>query len=440
MYIQIGSTNYTKLKNISFNPEVDITSDSIPLDEFSLDIETTADISSSLMGDDVKLYDDRGNLWAAYILTYADRVNADFVHIEAASPYYLLERVNYSPTIWTSPVSISTAIGQLVIPLARAGQGTLVRTIPYTIDSSLSGVTIQGYCPEQNGRERLQWILFAAGAYLQQSFTTNLQIKALGDSPTTIPPNKTFWKPSVTYKERVTSVIVSTYSFSEGTPAQGDEYVEVNGHTYIITASTQELVDSNAPQTALRNKIEIDGMYLINSSNADAILSRLALVHFARTEIDADVINNCEYNAGEMVYVQLDDSRGATGYIESADFSFGVQARSRLRIVGSSVVSLAKLIINYIYNGATVATKRHAYPLNYTFSVKNDFLDITNGTHRYIFIPDNEYCTGTMTADPTTKSENVSIALHWYGQEKLLHVVSVTDVDWDSEDKELEFG
>lgn len=428
MYVVIGSTTYTKLKNLSFAPQIDIVGDTIPINEFTVQIKTTDNIT---VGQWAALYDDLDNLWAYYWVMYSDRVDAQFVEIKAQSIIALLDRVNMDATIYTEDTQINTVVNAC-FTAAGISSG-------YNIDSGLLGHTIIGYFPEQTARERLQWVCFAVGAYVRQQGSQNVQIRELDQSTVTyIPIDKTFWKPSIEYKDYVTKITLTSYEFTQGTPSQGDDYVTVNDVDYIVTSQKYTLTNSNAPQTALPNEITVDGCYLINDDNADDIASRLAMLYFARTEIDADVINNNAYKPPMKVAVQLDESRGGLGYIESADFKFGKQARSSLKIVASEARSLQQLIINYTFNGAIVATKHYAFPVGYQYSILNPYIDISSGEHRYIYRPLTEYCTGTITSGTNTKEVACEIALHWYSEYQLLRIISVSDIEYDTDDNVLE--
>jgi hypothetical protein len=428
MHVTIGSTTYTEIKNLSFEPQIDITGDSVPINEFSVDIKTGNEIE---VGQYAYLYDDLNQLWAKFWITYADQKDSEFVEVIAQSPLTLLDRVILPPVMYLSATSISTALDAVFSALT--GFAT------YTLDSSLQSATVSGYCPEQNARERLQWICFACTAYVRQSFTDTIEIKALDESTVTdIPMNQTYWKPSVAYRDYVTSIELTQYAFVQGTPSQTDEYVTVDDVTYIRTDNTFELTNPDAPATASPNTIRIDDVYLVNIDNVSDIASRLALLYFARQEVSADVINNRTYEPSQKVSVQLDDERGAVGYIESADFNFGLQAKSTLKIVASVLRNLSNLVIKYMYQGIAIATRRYNFPEGYQYTISNPFFNKSSGTHRYIYRPVNEYATGTITAGDNVNEQQLEIALHWYGTEKVLHIISVSSMEFDSEDKVLE--
>ena len=430
MYVKIGTTNYTKLKNLSFMPQVDIVGDSIPINEFSVQIKTTDEIK---VGQWAYLYDDLNDLWAKYWIMFSDRVDASFIQIKAQSIVALLDRVYMDAAIYPSGVSAGTIIAAC---FTAAGVSS-----NYTVESSVSSASVTGYFPEQTARERLQWVCFATGAYVKQHSGQNVEIKKLDQSSLTyIPTSQTFWKPQIDYRDYVTKISITTYSFEAGTPDAGDQYVTVGDTNYIYTTQKITLTNGNAPETALPSEINIDGCYIMTDDNADDVASRLAMLYFARTEVSADIINNNEYYPPKRVGVHVDEGLGAVGYIESADFKFGLQARSTLKVVASETVPLAELVINYVFNGATVATRTYNFPVGYEYSILNPYVDVSSGEHRYVYRPLTEYCEGTMTSGVNTKTVQCELALHWYSEYQLLRIISVSDVEFDSGDATVVIG
>lgn len=430
MYITIDENTYREIRNLSFAPQVDITGDSMPVDEFNVDIKTTDKIA---VGQFANLYDDLDQIWAKFWIVFADEVDSGFVTIKAQSPIMLLDRYTL-PAIYYDGAAFFGALLLLIVNV----DGIVV---PYVPSSDLYNTTVTGYAPEQTARERLQWLLMAAGGKIEQSFDERILITPLDqETVTDIPIEKTYWKPDPQYSDYVTSIIVTSYSFEERTPTSDEEYVEVGDDTYVVSQTTFELENQDAPASAPPNPIVVDGMYLINEDNVADIASRLALMYFARTEVNADVINNREYKPSQKVTIQLDEERSATGYIETTDFSFGVQAKSNIKLVGCEVRELTLLRISYIYDHVVVAVKRYNFPVGYAYRVQNPFIDKSSGKHRYIYRPVNEYATGTIVAGVNTNDQDMETALHWYGDEKLLHVISVSDMEYDTEDKVLEIG
>ena len=106
MKIIIKNKTYTKIKNLSFSPEADISSTAIPINQFTADLYTEDDIE---VGVYAFLYDDNNNLWAKYWLVKSERVSKTVLRIEAQSILMLLDRFTL-PAKMYSNTSISTAI------------------------------------------------------------------------------------------------------------------------------------------------------------------------------------------------------------------------------------------------------------------------------------------------------------------------------------------
>lgn len=422
MYIQIGSKKYRELRNLRFSPQTDITGDSIPINGFTVDVRTGRDIT---VGKYVTLYDDLNQLWAKFWIVSANRLDEDFVQVEAKSSIYLLERVTLPAVIYTSATAITTALNEIF---------TAVPYVDYSISSAASAKTVQGYCPEQNGRERLQWICFACGLYVEQYFADRIYIKVLDQSSITeIPMDKTFWRPSVNYKDYVTAIIGTYYSFSAGTPQSGDDHVTVDGVDYIMTKTEITLSNPDVVETTPQNEVKVKNVTLLNINNVSQVLSRLSLIYFERIEVNADIINNLDYSPAQRVGITLDEKRGAVGYIESTSFTFGLQAKSDVRLVGCSLRDMYPLIIRYMNNGACIAIRRYFFPEGLLYEIENPYIDISTIAHRYVFRPVNQYATGEIEDEENIDEEDVELALHYYGDQRLLFIYSVSEVESDGE-------
>ena len=254
MYIKIGSTSYTEIRNLSFAPETDVSGSQVPVNQFSADIITDDVITA---GSGVKLYDDRDNLWADYWLTFAERVDKNTVQIVGQSYLTLLDRTTL-PAVMYSSKSVSTLLSEIM------------GSVSYTLDSSFSSATVTGFCPEQTARERLLWVCFVIGAYVKSFFNSKVEILPVDTTVTTIPSSVTYWKPAISYNDYVTAVKVVSYSYTQGTPANTDTWVTDGTNYYIQTQQVNTLSNPDAPASAPENVVTIEGVTLVNSSNVSA--------------------------------------------------------------------------------------------------------------------------------------------------------------------------
>lgn len=421
----ITYTDYTAIRNLSFAPQADLIAQSLPVNEFSCDIVTTDEIN---LGETAELYDDLDHLYASYWITYAERQDARTLRVTAKSLFTLMEQAGNLPAeMWTNKSAGDAILECVQAPGSRFGAANL------SIDSSFDTATLTGFVPEQNARERLLWILYAIGGWAKTAFNNVVEILPIDSTETLIPLDVTFWKPQVNFLDWVTSLSIKSYSFAQGTPQTTDEYVtDKNGVTYIVTATEVTLANTSAPAAAPENVIELDDVYLVNSSNVSAILTRLSTRYFKRVEVEADVINNADYAPGDKVTVYADENTLYSGFIERADFGFGVQARSRLKLTACENKPVAKLTILCVYDGTQIGKSEYTLPVGYAYSIQMLFIDWTMGGHRFIFRPTQAAVTGTMTAQGAEVEVEYAVALDLY--KGVLKIVSVDDVSTVTED------
>jgi len=420
MYVKIGTTEYTAIRNLSFAPETDVIGGTAAVNEFSVDIKTDDEI---VVGSRVSLYDDLDNLWAKYWVTYAEWLDDYTLHVIGQSAVKLLEYDMLDPVMYSGE------------PLANVLSLVLDRLDgEYSVDSSFDEVTITGFCPLQSARTRLQWVCLTIGAYLKNYFNDELEILPIDDTGDTIVPlSKTFWKPSVTYNEYVTAVRVFYYSYLQGTPQATDKWVEANGVYYVETATQVTLRNSNVPAIAPEHVVTVEGVTIVNQDNADDLLSHLAKYHFKRTEVDLDVIDNAEFMPGERVIVYTDEDEMAMGYVESLMFKFGVQARASMHLLAVDVKESAPLVISYEWNGVQVGQRKFTLPVEYEYTIENAFVCTWYAGHYYVFRPDDETVSGTIASGGNTVSQSVSVALDLF--EGTLHVAGVDEAVADTEEE-----
>lgn len=414
MRIRINSTNYYELKNLTFAPETDITNNALPINEVSADIITDDTIT---VGTSARLCDDISTApWLIGMVVYAERLQADTVSVRIQSWFRVLDATEMTADMYSAE------------PIADV-LDDIFGSVSYEIDSSLSDQTISGYVPDQTARERLQWVCLVIGAYVRSYDDTKINIVPMSDSADyMIPMEKTFWKPSITYEDYVARLTVTEYTYTQGTPSSNDDTVEVDGVTYIVTHADRSLVNPNVPSGIVGRTVKISDVYLVNSSNFNAVLNFLSTVYFNRVYAEVDVINNREYFPGDLVQFYLDEDNMATGFIEACNFSFGLQARAKLRINGVDELASAKLIINYLHGNQRIYRKKFRFPIGYQYDIVNPYPDIDRPNHRYVYRPVNANATGTIVSGENVDNEDCEIALHFYYEDDVLYVVSVDEL------------
>lgn len=420
---------YTKITNPSFAPSADLAGASIPINDFQVDIHTTDAIE---IGDYAELYDDLDKLWAQYWIVYAEHIDQNTLRLRAQSEIGILDRISL-PAIHYEAESITSVLDDIIV------WSTLGSVIPmgYSLDSAFSGETITGFCPKQSARERLLWVTFTIGAYVKTFFNQGIEILPIDSAETMIPMADTYWKPTVIYNEYVTAIRGHAYSFTIGTPQTTDTYVQDDiGNTYIVTETTVTIRNQDVPEAAPENIVEIEGLYLLNDSNISGVLTRLTSWYFKRTEVDFDAINNGQYIPGDKVLIHIDDESMVTGYVNRAAYAFGLQTKATMRLTGVESVEAGILKILYKYNGMQIGKKVYTFPVGYSYSITNPYIDLTMNGHRYIFRPLNENATGTIAAGNNTNTQNYDVALDLH--KKVLHVISVDGITEEQDETTLE--
>lgn len=414
-------TKYTTISNLSFAPTADLVGSSIPVNEFTIDINTTDDID---IGYYAYLYDDTDTMWAKYWVTYAEHIDYHTVRIRARSDVAVLDRI-VLPAIYYLGAGVASVLNHTIISDSGAETG-IIKTLPYTLDNSFTNVELTGFCPEQTARERLNWICFVLGAYVKDFFNDRIEILPIDTTADTLMPNEVYYKPSLTFNDWVTAVRGKYYSFTSGVPQTTDKYVtDSHGNTYIVNETEVMLTNPDAPSAAPENIIDIGEVYLLNEDNISAVLSHIAQWYFPRTEVDINIIDNGNYIPGERINAPVDDNTVYRGYINSTAFEFGHQAKASVHLTAADQRSAGNLIILYKDGTKQLDDKTYVLPVGYVYSIINPYLDITSGGHRIVYRPVNEYATGTIQSGQNTDTEECDPALDLDLSTGILHIISV---------------
>ena len=411
MYANINNKTYTKLRDLSFSPQADITGAEVVINQLVVTIKTDDEIA---IGQEVSLFDDRDQIWAKYWITDSDKYDEFSWKIIAQSYVLLLDR-RKMPAKMYSGMSAASAIAEIM------------GSVSYRVDSSVTG-TITGFAPEQSARERLQWVCFCLGAYVKTFFNDRIEILDVGEDLTVIPLKKTFWKPSVSYDDYVSAIKLKLYSYRQGTPETTDQYVTPDGQTYYIE-TTQDITirNPNVPASVPENVIEFNDVKLVNSTNASEIASRLSTYYFMRMEVDAEVVNNAEFKPAERYAVYLNEETLVEGYMKTADFSFGTQAKSKIKLAQSRAIDAVRTVINYLWGDVLILAQTYFLPKRYGFTIQTQYLEKYMNDHRYVFYPLTDEASGDTGDEGTTVNIQNLPALDFYERHLMLYNVDEID-------------
>lgn len=436
MKIVINNVEYTAIKSLDFTEQVDILSSEIPVNEFVAELNTTDDIP---VGVYAYLYDKDNNLWAKYWVVDAVRYVDEILTITCQSEILLLDRKTV-PAIMYSGV---TALSELTRLFA-------IFNLSVNVDASLQAISINGYCPEQTVRERIQQICFVIGGYVKTAFLSGnaTEIKAIDDETiTNIFSNEVFQYPQISNSDYVTGIRVLQYSFRQGQPETVDEYVQIdNGDDtftyYIYTTQEAVITNPNAPSLAPENIIEFTDVMLINSSNFSDLLTRLSTYYFKRGEVEADVLNdNGDYSAGHKYMLDCGNGDCAVGFMSENSFTFGYRNKSSITINQADVVKGVKLTVNCMYEDVLKGIFKYHLPSGYGYKIQNPNIslietDSEDNFLRRVYSPIIWYAEGTMPSEDTTITMQYRLSLEQ--QAGILRIFNVDNLDFDEIERVIE--
>lgn len=426
MKIIIDSTAYVKIKNLTFAPEADLTGNTLPVGELRADIVSDT-LTSAAQGGFAELRGDDNTLWAKYWIYRLYRTDAHTARLIAYSPLYLIQS-KVLPAVMYSAETIDNVLSDIFESLDPSGVTFVIND--YTVDSTLSGMEVSGFCPEQNARDRLQWVCLACGAYVRDWFTDHLMIMALPDSGLTsansgtlIPADKTFWRPELETGNTVTGASVKSYSFTQTgdgvAPQAGDATVtDDNGDVYIQTETEEWLSNTNASGIPPSN-VKIDGVTIVASNNAPDVLANLGRFNFNNARYRLDAIDAGEYKPGDKVMFYDGSMDLFRGYVQSCEFRFGFASRARMTILAPEAVPSAKLTVLYMYGDIRLGQEEYTLPVGYAYSIPNPVIyrEVDGVTQECHPLLDN--AEGTIVS-----GENVNT--QYYEYEALPEYISVT--------------
>ena len=407
MYLSIpaaGPEPYRRLKALRFTPEADLTLATLPVNEFMADIITEDSVA---VGGAARLYDDRDRLWADYIVVRSERLDRQTLRVTAQSPLTLLDR-------WTLPaemfreVRVKDFVNGIFNCVPASGY---IYNVDIDVEDHFNDVAVTGFCPEQTARQRLQWLCLTVGALVRQCFAPGLRLIPAPDvdaaayyAPgTLIPIGDTFWKPSVTLRSLVRSVrVTGCEGFTDIDPGETairwESVVDGQGVRWWYMPVDWTFTNEAVPELPGR-AVAIDGVTLIGGEAARQVLGWLSSAHFRMGEIRMDVVNNGEYWPGQKVRVYVDEGTICTGYIQSCEFSFGLQARSRLVISSDlRVASSGTLTIRYRCGDLPLGKTVLVLPEGEGYDVANPVISWYEGQRYVEYRPTTPRSAGTTDA------------------------------------------
>ena len=405
-----GDTEYRDIKSISFAPEHDPRFETLPICQFEADI-VTDDPPEDFTGDFVDLHEDLGYgttatntlLAGIYEIYEAEQVGRGVVRVKAQSLLGWLEKRTLGAEHFHG-LSLQEFIYRLFTDLPmNDGEPVWHETdygVPFGIDStprSLYYHEVNGFCPVQTARERLQWaaqadmlhvVQYGARSSVGLCITKSLDWTSAWHNPPNPEPNKLV-RPENTYRK---PIIKQVNSYNAATMYYYGPYsdTEIKGRDWASLTQRrnwdigeQEWIDvplyyqfrsvpKNDGTGEDGNVVEIkDNMlfWYLNYNYADYI----AAPYFRKYEAEVDILqikedgtNDTYVWPGDRVRFYVDPETCYEGIVKSANFTFGALAKAKLVISTDFTpvsVSYAELVFRFGNDENGFATKRYAFPV-----------------------------------------------------------------------------
>lgn len=384
----IGGTLYTDIKSISCTPEYDPTCATLPICEFEAEFKTTAPASSFLDGSASIVTDFNGNnvkdssdmpIVGGYNIEEVKQISADLVYIRARSWLSWLDKRVLAGEKFTS-VNVQTFLYRLFRD-TPVNDGAPVwiddeTDPPIRIYYNYRSRNVNGYCPEQTARERLQWLCQAWMMRATQWDNTSdafMYIEPTVDHPDAVHlyrrilPKYTYSKPTVRHANPVGSVVINACSDFTWTVHEEDGWSSVvTGYDYELTEDGVIPIEiklyfreyaHQTDSTITGDAVSVKGNTLLLESNTD-VLNAMPSTFLRGYEVELECLQLYAYGSswqcffpGTLVEFYTDPQTMYKGVVKSASFTFGILAKAKLVISTDLVpVEMAHVIVRDVYS------------------------------------------------------------------------------------------
>lgn len=303
------------IKELSMTRNADITADTVPIDDMRVVVYSETAIPATEI---VWLTDTETGVSGRYLVSQINDIGNNLYEIVSYSLVYTLDSVEL-PAKYYGGVTLETALEDLV-----------VGNMTFYCAENLGQETITGFCDKQSARQRLQQFCWAVGAYASCTSATQIEILPISSNVEAIYSRSDIYEyPSITNDDEVSKVNLTVHSYTAG-GGDGDVVTDGDGNKY--THTTTVLTKENPKVTgALNKELNIDTATLINSTNAQQTLNRVALLFFNSATWTGKTLYK-DVTAGQRVSVQDRNGKAYKGYIYGISYSFGKGVATTLEI------------------------------------------------------------------------------------------------------------
>lgn len=261
--VRTFSSKRKELTGVDIQTETDLISAELSIDTLSVGINASEDIDYIFQKKQpMEVYHGDGLVGVFYI-TESKRYSARRYDVDGENALGILDGSAFSATM-LSGATFQEAVDDI-----------LGSDFEADIDTTLAAVVLSGYIPDCTRREALMQVCFAAGAVVSTYGTDKVKFFTLPDVGGVVPAGRIYSGATIDTAAMVTAVKVTAHIYTAGTPSSSDDYVTVDGITYIHTTAVTTLANPDVTASDKENVIEVADATLVNAANVSAVAARV---------------------------------------------------------------------------------------------------------------------------------------------------------------------
>jgi len=431
MKITIGNQTYTEIFDITFAPEVNVLSEAVPINSFDAKIKTDDILNVFNLGDTAILKTDNDVVFASYKLSQVKRLSDEVIQIHAEDQLSQLDSITM-PAFFYNDYSLDIAIYDLIRQVKAITDNEYEPSI--AIRQAESYPHIDGYCPEQTARERLQAMCFVTGYYMLTAYhpydIVLMPVEELfGGDPDYIEEAYVMWRPENGDQNFVTDIKGEYFLLTETTQSLVDpvhEYVKTDTPVVRYYQVDRYHFSWKNPYTSSdvpKNQLELYNNMLINSDNVDNIKARMATIYGRNggLEMTVEIVDPTTYYvAGQLVAFPTGVGREiAIGYITSQNIIFGRNIKMEMTVKIIAYRQGYFITIQKKYGNNIIEWERHLMLAGHSYNISCGDIETGNELNRTVFSTTQTSVSGTMPEDDLTVDVQYFLALNVLNDRKL---------------------
>lgn len=310
-----------ELIEAKINNAISLVADTVPINTLSFRIISRSDVQYMFQRKQVlRAYIDDAII-GTYYLKSSSRTGTRNYSVEAQDYIGNIDTELYSGGLWFASTPLQTVLAAI-----------FGSTDIFVIDDAYSSSQLRGFIPAGTKRDALHLIAFALSAIVDTLSDDKIHIFPASTVVKSIPSSRVYSGGRVAKTDVVTAAYVTGYEITNEPPSDDDDYVDFNGAKYKTVKTIYAAVNPLVSVADIPNEVSVDGVYLVNSDNGQAIADTLIAYYQRRQTYNVKHIVDGE-QLGDKVDVALPWSATVTGHMVSMNITVSHLIASDSRII-----------------------------------------------------------------------------------------------------------